>query len=275
MNNLKEILEAVLFVSGDGVSKDDLLDKLQVLEEDLDKAIADLKAKYDEKSGIHIITYRNKVQLCSNSDYADDVANVLNPIRERKLSKATLEAMAIIAYKQPITRLEVENIRGVNSDYALQMLIKHNLIEVIGRKDTIGKPMLFGTTDEFLKRFDLKDLNELPDYEELLESISVINARADHNLYDEFEIEEEDENQEDKERLFEEEVAKAIAEQEKFEEELEEKVEEVFEEIIETKVEEHKNNIFKTKEEEEAFEEELALLRREEELLKHINDDFE
>ena len=194
MNNLPQVLEAILFVSGDGIGKEDILDKLKILEEDLDEALSKLQEKYNSVSGVHIITYRNKIQMCSNSDYAEEVASVLNPIRERKLSKAMLEAMSIIAYKQPITRLEVENIRGVNSDYAIQNLLKHNLVEVIGRKDTLGKPMLFGTTEEFLKRFEIESLNQLPDYEELIESISLINAE-DKTLYNEFDVDEENEKE--------------------------------------------------------------------------------
>jgi segregation and condensation protein B len=193
MNKLNQVLEAILFVSGDGIEKADIMEKLGLLEEELDKAIVELQKKYDEESGVNIITYRNKVQMCSNSDYAEEVATVLNPIRERKLSKAMLETMSIIAYKQPITRLEVENIRGVNSDYALQNLLKHNLIEVVGRKEAIGKPMLFGTTDEFLKRFELKDLKDLPDYDELISSIAVLNAEKSFTLYNEFDIPEDEE----------------------------------------------------------------------------------
>ncbi|PKK96021.1 MAG: SMC-Scp complex subunit ScpB [Tenericutes bacterium HGW-Tenericutes-4] len=193
MNNLAEILEAILFVSGDSIGKDDILDKLNILEEELDEAIAFLQQKYGTNSGIQVITFHNKIQLCSNSDYAEQVATVLNPIRERKLSKAMLETMAIIAYKQPITRLEVENIRGVNSDYALQNLLKHSLIEVVGRKDALGKPMLFGTTDEFLKRFELKSLKDLPDYNDLMSSIEVLHAQTSNTLYNDFQISEEEE----------------------------------------------------------------------------------
>jgi len=195
MNNLKGILEAILFVSGDAIEKEDILNKLNISEEELEKAIQELQEKYNGASGIHLLSFNHKLQLCSNSDYAEEVAEVLNPIRERKLSRAMLETMAIIAYKQPITRLEVENIRGVNSDYALQNLLKHNLIEVVGRKDVLGKPMLFGTTDEFLKRFELNNLTQLPDYEDLMKTISVIHERP--TLYDEFEIPEEDHAEKD------------------------------------------------------------------------------
>ena len=85
-----------------------------------------------------------------------------------------LEVAAIIAYKQPVTRLDLEELRGCNSEYALQNLLKLGVIEVVGRKDAIGKPALFGTTDEFLKRFQISDLNELPDYDELMSKIAAM-----------------------------------------------------------------------------------------------------
>ncbi len=200
-NRLNNILESILFVSGEGVSKEDLLDKLEVLEEELDTAILELGDKYSKESGIHIITYRNKVQLSSNSDYSDEVANVLNPIRERKLSRAMLEAIAIVAYKQPVTRLDIENIRGVNSDYAIQNLLKHKMVEVVGRKDAIGKPMLFGTTEDFLKRFEISNIDELPDYDELLESIAVINGDNKEALFNNFEVKEDEEFEEAEEEF--------------------------------------------------------------------------
>lgn len=118
---------------------------------------------------------------------------MLNPIRERDLSNAALETIAIIAYRQPVTRLDIEQIRGVNSEYTVQMLLKHNLIEVVGRKDAPGKPLEFGTTDEFLKRFQLESVSDLPDYETLLESIKVIGGgETNKSIYNEFEIPDEE-----------------------------------------------------------------------------------
>lgn len=189
MNNLENKLEALLFVSGDGVEISEIIDKWQVTDKQIDKAFEKLKERFNENFGIKIIKYKNKLQLCSNPEFADEISLVLNPIRERNLSKATLETIAIIAYKQPITRLDIEQIRGVNSDYAIQTLLKHNLIEVVGRKDAVGKPLLFGTTDEFLKRFDLENLDNLPNYEELLNSIQVINQTS---IYNEFDIPDEE-----------------------------------------------------------------------------------
>lgn len=113
-----------------------------------------------------------------------------------------METMAIIAYRQPVTRLEIEQIRGVNCEYTVQMLLKHNLIEVVGRKDGVGKPLLFGTTENFLKRFQIASLDQLPDYEQLLQSIKIIergdvngqtNSGESESLYNEFEIKETEE----------------------------------------------------------------------------------
>ncbi len=160
---------------------------------EFNKCLDILKAKYNENSGINIIQYKNKVQLCSNPKIVDNISEILNPIRERSLTKAALETVAIIAYKQPITRLEIENIRGANSDYAIQLLQSNNLIEVVGRKDSVGKPLLFGTTDNFLKRFELQSIEALPNYNELLDRIRVIHSEGD-SLYREFTIPEDDED---------------------------------------------------------------------------------
>lgn len=177
--NLKEVVFSVLFVAGDGIEKDFIAEKLDVTKKELDKVIEELKKEYCGDSGIHIIEYKNKVQLSTNPNYASYISEVLNPIREKSLTRAALETLAIVAYKQPITKLEIEDIRRVNSDYAVQILIDQNMIEVVGRKDAVGKPLLFGTTENFLKRFNVKELTDLPDYEELLERIKTIRAEED------------------------------------------------------------------------------------------------
>ncbi len=196
--NLDEIIFSVLFVAGEGVEKSFIAEKLNLTEEEVEKTIQSLKKKYSGDAGVHIITYKNKVQLASNPAYADYIGEVLNPIREKTLTRAALETLAIIAYKQPITKLEIEEIRGVNNcDYAIQILVDQGVIEVVGRKDAVGKPLLFGTTDGFLKRFNLQDLAELPDYEGLLERIKVIETGDDQqksdSLYNEFKLPDEEE----------------------------------------------------------------------------------
>lgn len=195
MDNLDKILEGILFLSGDGIDRGTIMEKLQVTPKELDKAIDILKKRYNEDSGINFITYKDKLQLCGNPKFADDVSVVLNPIRERQLTRATLEVMAIVAYKQPVTRLDVQDIRGMNSDYALQTLLNYKLIEVVGRKDAVGKPLLFGTTDLFLRHFGIDSLNELPDYDEIMKDVEIIKNENNY-LYNEFEIpdDEQDDN---------------------------------------------------------------------------------
>jgi len=194
--NLPSIIEGIMFVAGAGVRIADIAEKLGITEDEVKGAVYVLQKKYDSDSGIQIINYDGKIQLCTNPSLADPISLVLNPIKERALTKTALETVAIIAYQQPITRLEIENIRGVGCDYAIQLLLTHNLIEVVGRKDVVGKPLLFGTTDEFLKRFELQSLDDLPKYEELLAQIKVLNDGVDNDsIYNEFEIVENEENE--------------------------------------------------------------------------------
>src|SRR5690554_1937578 len=142
MKNLKEIIESILFVSGDAVSYSDIAEKLEISDKSVENAVKELqKEKQNINSGVLVQTFNGKAQLRSNSDYSEFVESVLNPIKEKALTKAVLEVAAIIAYKQPVTRLDIEHIRGVSSDYSINILIENNLIEVVGRKDAIGKPL--------------------------------------------------------------------------------------------------------------------------------------
>ena len=186
MENLSKIIESILFVAGDSVELFEIADKLQIELEEVKAAAEQLKKeKEDLMCGIQILLFNNKAQLCSNPEYVEQVKEVLNPIKERQLTKAVLEVCSIIAYKQPVTRTDVENIRGKDSDYAINCLIENNIIEVVGRKDAVGKPLLFGTTDNFLKKFGLSSLDDLPDYDELLERIKVLyENKSDNSLFD-------------------------------------------------------------------------------------------
>lgn len=178
MEKLTNIIEAILFVSGDAVSVTDIAEKLLVSKKEVNAAAAELELKYGESSGVRLLVFNGKLQFGSNKDYAEQVASVLNPIKERELSRSMLETAAIIAYKQPVTRMDLEEIRG-NSEYAVQCLLKLGVIEVVGRKDAIGRPSLFGTTDKFLKRFQISSLDELPDYETLITQIKQLRGAAD------------------------------------------------------------------------------------------------
>lgn len=177
--NLKDVLYSILFVAGDGIEKSFLAEKLEVSEKEVEKALAELEKDLSGSCGVHLIRFKNKVQLSSNPNYASYISDVLNPIREKSLTRAALETLAIIAYKQPITKLEVEDVRRVNSDYAVQILLDQDMIEVVGRKDAVGKPLLFGTTENFLKRFNITNLSDLPDYEELMERIKTLRSEEE------------------------------------------------------------------------------------------------
>lgn len=191
LKEIAKIIEGVLFVSGEGVQIDEFKSRFDMNDREFNKCLDILKEKYNQDSGINVITYKNKVQLCSNPEIVENISEILNPIRERSLTKAAMETVAIVAYKQPVTRIDIENIRGVNCDYAIQLLQANNLIEVVGRKDTVGKPVLFGTTENFLKRFELTSLEDLPNYNELLDRIRVIHSEGD-SLYREFKIPDEE-----------------------------------------------------------------------------------
>jgi len=171
-------VEALIFAAGKEISKDDILKKITVMsKKELDLAIETLKEKYSKSSGVILLVFNNKLQFVSNPKYAEIVLDVLTPIREKELSRTLIEVLAIIAFKQPLTKLDIEEIRGVSSEYAVAMLQKASLIDVIGRKNTVGKPLLYGTTDNFLKKFRLSGLSELPGKEQLMERIKVLDEQ--------------------------------------------------------------------------------------------------
>lgn len=184
MENLQNIIESLLFASGDEIAISDICDKFDVSKGQIDKTIKELKNKYSAECGIHLLQFNNKLQFSTNPNYTEAISLVLNPIKQRNLTKATMETASIIAYKQPITRAEIEEVRGVGCDYAINVLLEHKLIEIVGRKETVGRPALFGTTDEFLKRFDIASIDDLPDYNAMLQGIQEINAKStDDSLF--------------------------------------------------------------------------------------------
>ena len=177
MSLLSNKIESVLFVSGKAVEEAYLKEKLGATDKEFKEAVSELLAKFSgENSGIHLLRFNKKLQFATNPDYSKDVEAVLNPIKEKELTNAMLETLAIIAYKQPVTRIEIEEIRSVDCTYSVQNLLRLGLIEVVGRKETIGKPLLFATTDDFLKRFSISDVSDLPDYDTLLEKLHEITT---------------------------------------------------------------------------------------------------
>ena len=160
---LKGMIEAILFVAGEAVSVRDLARALQTGEDEIREAVNTLRDEYDyEQRGFLLKRFNDKVQLATRPLYAGDVVRLLQPVQQQSLSQAAMETLAVVAYKQPVTRAEVEQIRGVKCDYSLQSLINKGLIREAGRKDTIGRPILFRTTDQFLSHFGLEGLDGLP-----------------------------------------------------------------------------------------------------------------
>ncbi len=192
-NNLIHIVEAIIFAAGVAIKRSDILSKLPegTTRKDLNDAIKGLEQKYQDPCGIILLSIGDKVQFASNKEYGEIVAAALKPVKERELSRALLEVMSIIAYKQPVTRGEIEDIRGGRSaDYAITTLMRVGLIEAHGRRDTPGRPVLYITTELFLKRFGLRNLDDLPDYKEVLDRLVVLGNynRVQEGLYREVDI---------------------------------------------------------------------------------------
>lgn len=175
MKNLMNIIEGIAFASGEAVPVKYIVEKLGCSVAEVNAAISKLKEKYTEESGIQLLTFNGKIQFASNPAYKQEISDVLAKIKEKELTKTILECIALIAYKQPVTKGELEELRGVNCDYAVHTLLELGMIEPCGRKDAVGKPILYATTDVFLKRFGLNSVDDLPDYEELMAQIAELN----------------------------------------------------------------------------------------------------
>ena len=158
------VIEAILFTMGDSVEISRLA---EVIEEDVKTTksiLKDMAARYEEENrGIGLTQFDNSVQLCTKSDMYEYLIKIAKTPRKYVLTDTLLETLSIIAYKQPITRAEIEKIRGVSCDHAVNRLVEFGLIAEVGRMDAPGRPLLFGTTEEFLRSFGVKSLEELPE----------------------------------------------------------------------------------------------------------------
>ena len=180
MSNLTNIIEGIVFASGEAVPVKYIIEKLKCTLKEVNAAVAELKEKYGSISGIQLLTFNGKLQFATNPAYKQEISDVLTPIKEKEFTKTILECAAIIAYKQPVTKGDLEEIRNVNCDYAVHTLLELKMIEPCGRRDAVGKPILYTTTDNFLKRFKLNSIDELPDYEELMKQIAELNDTILH-----------------------------------------------------------------------------------------------
>ena len=186
--DIKHIIEAVMFAYAEPISIKELNDIIneELASKEIEYMLNNLIEEYKENNrGIQIIKLQDKYQMCTNKDYANFIKKVLEPKKKKSLTQTTLETLTIIAYKQPITKVEIEDIRGVKSDKAIQTLLENNLIKEAGRLERIGKPIIYKTTDEFLKMFgyeSLKNLPELPKYKMNENKQIVIDELLEDNI---------------------------------------------------------------------------------------------
>lgn len=167
MSNAKTMAaaEAILFSMGKAMPVSDLGEALKLNEEETAQLIDDLHARCEaEESGLTILRLEDKVQLCAKPAYYKDLIRVIKKPKVYELTEILMETLAIVAYRQPVTRLDIERIRGVNCDYAVNQLIEFGLICEKGRLDAPGRPLLFGTTDEFLRHFGISSIEEMPTF---------------------------------------------------------------------------------------------------------------
>lgn len=156
-------VEAILFVAGEPVRVEELARALDVPQRDVEAALERLRDDYDfNQRGFMLRRFGHQVQLATRALYAEDVVRMLQPVQKQSLSQAAMETLAVVAYRQPVTKAEIEQIRGVKCDYSVQSLVNKQLIAEVGRKDALGRPILYGTTEEFLSHFGISSLAELP-----------------------------------------------------------------------------------------------------------------
>lgn len=158
------IIEAVLFTMGDSVEVEKIAAAMGVSSDKVHELVRGLMEKYEENNhGLKIIELEDSYQMCTRPEMYEAIIKVATQPKKQVLTEVVLETLSIIAYKQPITRLEIEKIRGVKSDHAVNKLIEFNLIEEKGRLEAPGRPILFGTTEEFLRCFGVSSISELPE----------------------------------------------------------------------------------------------------------------
>ncbi len=158
------IIEGILFAMGESVEISRLAAVLELGKEETREILDNMKQDYNrENRGITLIELDDSVQLCTKPELYDYLIRLAKAPRQLSLTDTVLETLSIIAYKQPVTRLEIERIRGVNCDHALNKLLEYDLITELGRLDAPGRPLLFGTTEQFLRSFGVRSLEELPE----------------------------------------------------------------------------------------------------------------
>lgn len=167
MENLNNTIEAILFALGREISAMEIANTLEVEEAEVLSAIESLKEKYNATQGVTLIEVNGQVQLVTNNKYYEDVNKFVENTKRKNLSVAAQETLSIIAYNPKITKTEIENIRGVNSDFAVSRLLECGLIEEVARLNLPGRPAAYSVTNEFLRSCGIEKVEDLPDYENI------------------------------------------------------------------------------------------------------------
>jgi segregation and condensation protein B len=157
-------VEAILFAVGDSVELSKLAEALEVNEREAEAIVKNLSDRYkSENSGIQIVELDHAYQMCTKPSQYEYLVRIAKQPKRRTLTDAALETLSIVAYKQPVTRIEIEKIRGVSCEHPINRLVEYGLIQEVGRLDAPGRPILFGTTEDFLRCFDVQSVEELPE----------------------------------------------------------------------------------------------------------------
>lgn len=170
MSELKSIIEALIFASPEPVTMKALMKLLESEpKEEIESAIAGLKQDYDRPGGLQLVEVAGGYQIVTKQEFHEWVRRLFHERTTQKLSVAALETLAVIAYRQPVTSPEIADVRGVNTAGVLGTLVDRKLIRIVGRKAVVGRPFMYGTTREFLERFGLNDITDLPKVEDMSE----------------------------------------------------------------------------------------------------------
>lgn len=165
---VKSAIESMMFVWGEPLGVKAVADIFNMDKKDIYECFKELQAEYEQEGrGIVIREVNKSFQFVTRKENLDYIERLCTPVRRRRLSQSALETLAIVAYKQPVTKGEIEAIRGIRCDRVMEGLVKKDLVAEVGRADTVGRPILYGTTDEFLKQFGFETLKDLPEIEDI------------------------------------------------------------------------------------------------------------
>lgn len=179
--NIEAAIEAILFTMGDSVEISKITNALEITNKQFKDAFKSLKEKYEsEDRGIKLIELDGSIQLCTKPEMYEVLIKIAKQPKRHVMTDVLMETLSIIAYKQPVTKSEIERIRGVKSDHAVNKLVEYELVGEVGRLDTPGRPLLFGTTEEFMRRFGVEGIDNLPQID--MDKVNEFKEEADKEI---------------------------------------------------------------------------------------------